>query len=88
MKQGEVNLIIGGDAPTRLAALTTGRIDATLLSPPHLNKAVKAGYRVLADMGEMRANCSQSTVYVRRGYLRENRDVVKRFLRPIPKRYS
>lgn len=81
MKPNEVNVMIGGDAPTRLVALTTGRIDATLLSPPHLTKAVKAGYRVLADMGEMRANFSQSTVYVRRSYLRENRDVVKRFLR-------
>lgn len=81
LRQNEVNVMIGGDAPTRLAALTAGRIDATLLSPPHLTKAVKAGYRILADMGEMRANFSQSTVYVRRGYLRENRDVVKRFLK-------
>jgi NitT/TauT family transport system substrate-binding protein len=81
MRQNDVQVLIGGDAPTRLAALTTGRIDATLLSPPHLTKAVKAGYRVLADMGEMRANFSQSTVYVRRSYLRENRDVAKRFLR-------
>jgi ABC-type nitrate/sulfonate/bicarbonate transport system substrate-binding protein len=32
-------------------------------------------------MGEMRANFSQSTLYVRRGYLRENRDMVKRFVR-------
>ncbi|MBI2359973.1 MAG: NrtA/SsuA/CpmA family ABC transporter substrate-binding protein [Deltaproteobacteria bacterium] len=81
LKQNDVNVMIGGDAPTRLAALMTGRIDATLLSPPHLTKAVKAGYRVLADMGEMRANFSQSTVYVRRSYLRENRDAAKRFLR-------
>lgn len=81
MKPSEVNVLIGGDAPTRLLALTAGRIDATLLSPPHLTKAVKAGYRVLADMGEMRARFSQSTVYVRRSYLRENRDVVKRFLK-------
>lgn len=81
MRQNDVQVLIGGDAPTRLAALTAGRIDATLLSPPHLTKAVKAGYRVLADMGEMRANFSQSTVYVRRSYLRENRDLAKRFLR-------
>jgi NitT/TauT family transport system substrate-binding protein len=81
MKQNEVNVMIGGDAPTRLLALTTGRIDATLLSPPHLTKAVKAGFRVLADMGEMRGNFSQSTVYIRRSYLRENRDAVKRFLK-------
>jgi ABC-type nitrate/sulfonate/bicarbonate transport system substrate-binding protein len=80
IKQQEVNVMIGGDAPTRLLSLTVGSLDATILSPPHLTMAVKAGYRVLADMGEMRANFSQSTLYVRRGYLRENRDVVKRFL--------
>src|SRR5712692_7099219 len=81
IKQQEVNVMIGADAPTRLLSLTVGNVDATILSPPHLLMAVKAGYRVLADMGEMRANFSQSTLYVRRGYLRENRDVVKRFLR-------
>ncbi len=81
IKQQEVSVMIGGDAPTRLLSLTVGAMDATILSPPHLLMAVKAGYRVLADMGEMRANFSQSTLYVRRGYLRENRDVVKRFVK-------
>lgn len=81
LKPQEVNVMIGGDAPTRLLSLTVGNLDATILSPPHLTKAVKAGYRVLADMGEMRANFSQSTLYVRRGLLRENRDVVKRFVK-------
>lgn len=81
LKRQEVDVIIGGDAPTRLASLTAGRIDATILSPPHLTKAVKAGYRVLADMGEMRANFSQSTVYVRRSYLAQDREVVKNFLK-------
>lgn len=81
LKQQEVQIIVGGDAPTRLLSLTVGRVDVAILSPPHLTKAVKAGYRVLADMGEMRANFSQSTLYVRRVYLRENRDIVKRFLK-------
>jgi ABC-type nitrate/sulfonate/bicarbonate transport system substrate-binding protein len=81
IRQQEVNVMIGGDAPTRLLSLTVGNLDATILSPPHLLMAVKAGYRVLADMGEMRANFSQSTLYVRRGYMRENRDVVKRFVK-------
>lgn len=81
IKQNEVEVIVGGDAPTRLLSLTVGRIDATMLSPPHLTKAVKAGFRILADMGEMRTNFSQSTVFVRRSYLRENREVVKRFLK-------
>ncbi len=81
IKQQEVNVIIGADAPTRLLSLTVGSVDATILSPPHLTMAAKAGFRILADMGEMRSNFSQSTVYVRRSYLRENRDIVKRFLR-------
>ncbi|HEY1372404.1 MAG TPA: ABC transporter substrate-binding protein [Candidatus Binatia bacterium] len=81
IKQQEVNVIIGGDAPTRLLGLTVGSLDATILSPPHLNMAVKAGFRVLADMGDMHARFSQSTLYVRRGYLKENRDTVKRFLK-------
>ena len=81
IKQQEVTVIVGGDAPTRLLSLTVGRIDAAILSPPHLTMAVKAGYRLLADMGAMQANFAQSTLYVRHGYLRENRDVVKRFLK-------
>ncbi len=81
LKQQEVSVVVGGDAPTRLLSLTVGNLDATILSPPHLTKAIKAGYRMLADMGEMRANFSQSTLYVRRGYMRENRDLVKRFLK-------
>jgi ABC-type nitrate/sulfonate/bicarbonate transport system substrate-binding protein len=81
IKQQEVNVIIGADAPTRLLALTVGTVDATILSPPHLTMAVKAGYRILGDMGEMRASFSQSTLYVRRSYLKENRDIVKRFVK-------
>jgi NitT/TauT family transport system substrate-binding protein len=81
LKRQDVEVIIGGDAPTRLASMMTGRTDATILSPPHLTRAVKSGYRMLADMGEMRANFSQSTVFVRRSYLRENRDVAKRYLK-------
>jgi len=81
IKQQEVTVIIGGDAPTRLAALLAGLIDATILSPPQLTKAVQAGYRVLADMGDMSANFTQSSLYAKGSYLRENRDRAKRFLR-------
>jgi NitT/TauT family transport system substrate-binding protein len=81
MKLADVQVIIGGDAPTRMGALMSGRIDATILSPPHLTIATKAGYRILADMGEMSANFTQSSLYVKGSALRENRDRVKRFLR-------
>lgn len=81
LKRQEVNVIPMGDQPTRLAALLAGIIDATIMSMPHLMVAKNAGYRVLGDMGEMRVNFSQSTIYVRRNYLRENRDIAKRFIK-------
>ncbi len=81
LKQQEVTVIIGGDAPTRLAGLMAGRIDATVLSPPHLTRAVQAGYRILADMGDMSANFTQSSLYIRSSYMKENRDRAKRFVR-------
>ncbi len=81
LKLSDAQVIIGGDAPTRLAALMAGRIDATILSPPHLTMAVQAGYRVLADMGDMSANFPQSTLNTKGSLLRENRDLVKRFVR-------
>ena len=81
LKRQEVNVIPMGDQPTRLAALLAGTIDATIMSMPHLMVAKNAGYRVLGDMGEMRVNFSQSTIYVRRNYLRENRDIAKRFVK-------
>jgi NitT/TauT family transport system substrate-binding protein len=81
LKHSDVQVIIGGDAPTRMGALMAGRIDATILSPPHLTIAVKAGYRVLADMGDMSTNFTQSSLYVKGSSLKENRDRVKRFVR-------
>jgi NitT/TauT family transport system substrate-binding protein len=81
MKPGDVTVLIGGDAPTRLASMMSGRVDATILSPPHLTKAVQAGYRLLADMGGMSANFNQSSLYARSSYIREDRDRAKRFLR-------
>jgi NitT/TauT family transport system substrate-binding protein len=81
LKLPDIQVMIGGDAPTRLASLMTGRTDATILSPPHLTKAVQAGYRVLADMGEMSANFTQSSLYAKGSFLREDRDRAKRFVR-------
>ena len=81
LKLSDANIVIGGDAPTRLGALMAGRMDATILSPPHLTLAVKAGYRVLADMGDMNASFTQSSLYTKGSYFKENRDRVKRFVR-------
>ncbi|MBM4296492.1 MAG: ABC transporter substrate-binding protein, partial [Deltaproteobacteria bacterium] len=81
LKLADIQIVIGGDAPTRLGALLAGRMDATLLSPPHLHMALKAGFRVLADMGDMSTNFTQSSLYVKGSALKEQRDRTKRFLR-------
>ena len=81
IKLDEVTIVLGGDAPTRLQSLLAGRIDAAILSPPHLTRAIKTGHRVLADMGEMSANFPQSSLYVKGSLIKENRDQVKRFVR-------
>ena len=81
LKLSDAQVLIGGDAPTRLASLMAGRTDATILSPPHLTMAVQAGYRVLADMGEMSSNFTQSSLYTKGSYIKENRDRAKRFVR-------
>ena len=81
LKLSDIQVVIGGDAPTRMGALMAGRMDATILSPPHLTIALKAGYRALADMGDMSANFTQSSLYVKGTALKEHRDRVKRFLR-------
>jgi NitT/TauT family transport system substrate-binding protein len=81
LKLADIQIVIGGDAPTRMGALMAGRMDATILSPPHLTIAQKAGYRVLADMGDMSTNFTQSSLYVKGSSLKEHRDRTKRFLR-------
>lgn len=81
LKLADIQIVIGGDAPTRMGALMAGRMDATVLSPPHLTIALKAGYRVLADMGDMSTNFTQSSLYVKGSSLKEHRDRTKRFLR-------
>ncbi len=81
IKLNEVTILLGGDAPTRLQSLLLGRIDAAILAPPHLTKALQTGHRVLADMGEMTANFPQSSLYVKGSLIKENRDKVKRFVR-------
>ncbi len=49
----DVVLVQVGGAPTRIAALTAGIIDATIVEPPDHKKAQESGMTVLANMEEM-----------------------------------
>ena len=75
-----VTIIQSGQAATRLLALTTRALDATVLAYPELGEAARMGMTVLAHMRDMKtAAFPMNAIVVRRSFLEKNRDVVKRF---------
>ena len=74
-------ILVSGGAPERLAALMTGAIDATVLSPPETVAASRAGLKILANLSDLNASFPQTLIMVRRSFLANKRDLVKRFLR-------
>ncbi len=75
-----VTLLQAGESATRLIALSTKALDATVLSYPEISEAIRMGLNVLAHMREMKtAAFPMNVIAVRRSFLEKNRDVVKRF---------
>src|SRR5262249_2668681 len=75
-----VTIIQSGQAATRLLALTTRALDATVLAYPELGEATRLGMNVLAHMRDMKtAAFPMNAIAVRRSFLEKNRDAVKRF---------
>ena len=77
-----VMLQIGGE-PTRVAALVTGSIDATVLNPPAHNRAVEAGMRLLANMEEMGLPYQSSSLVTTDSFVKKNSDVTRRAVKSI-----
>jgi len=75
-----VTILPAGDPVARIAALSTRVIDATVLSYPDINEAIRIGMHALADMSEMKeASFPMNVVVARRSFVEKNRDTVKRF---------
>jgi hypothetical protein len=55
--------------------------DATVLSPPETVAASLAGLNLLANLSELSASFPQTLIMIRRSFLANNRDTVKRFVR-------
>lgn len=72
-------LAIPGSQP-RLTSVATGNIDATILAPPFTFEAEKLRLTTLADFTTGSDPFPQSGLVVRKEYLRNNRDIVKRML--------
>jgi ABC-type nitrate/sulfonate/bicarbonate transport system substrate-binding protein len=50
LKDGEYNIIGGGNSGARYAALTAGQIDGTIITTPHNALAKKAGFKSLGQL--------------------------------------
>ena len=75
-----VTIIQSGGAAQRLLALSAKALDATVLAQPELGEAVRMGMNVLAHMRDMKtAAFPMNAIVVRRSFLQQNRDAVKRF---------
>jgi ABC-type nitrate/sulfonate/bicarbonate transport system substrate-binding protein len=77
-----VMLQIGGD-PTRLSALLSGNIDASVFNPPLYKRAVEAGMRVLANIEEMGFPVQASALVSTEQFVRKNPDFTRRAIKSI-----
>ncbi|HWO43181.1 MAG TPA: ABC transporter substrate-binding protein [Candidatus Eisenbacteria bacterium] len=77
----KVTILQAGGGSSRLLALSTGALDATVLSHPELGEALRMGMNELGNLDEFKsAEYPMSAVAVRRSFVTQQRDVVKRFL--------
>jgi NitT/TauT family transport system substrate-binding protein len=75
----EIAIIRSGGTPERLVALRTGRIQATLLSPPTSLIAQKEGFNFLTDVTNL--PFQHNGVVTTRKFIRENPDTVRRYVK-------
>jgi NitT/TauT family transport system substrate-binding protein len=80
--RSSVTILQSGGAANRLIALGANSLDATLLSYPEIVEANRMGMNMLSDFTELKsADYPITAVAVRRAFLEQKRDTVKRFMR-------
>jgi len=77
-----VMLQIGGD-PTRISALLSGTIDATVLNPPLHKRAVEAGMKILANIEDMNFPVQASALVTTERFINRNYDLTRRAVQSI-----
>jgi ABC-type nitrate/sulfonate/bicarbonate transport system substrate-binding protein len=81
IERGQITVIQTGGMPEGLAGLTSGALEAVVLSPPSNFRAAKAGMHELEDVGQLKITFPNTPLSVTRSYLRANRDTTLRFMR-------
>ena len=70
-----------GGAPEILAGLSSGTVDAGLLSSPLHLRAAKLGFSLLADLSNSGIDYQGAGVVTTRSFMRENSDTIRRYVR-------
>lgn len=81
IKETDVTYVQAGSIPSRLAAMQTNALQATLLQAPETLKAKEIGMRALLDFTKLDVEWQQNGVATTRDYLKKKPDTVRRFLR-------
>jgi NitT/TauT family transport system substrate-binding protein len=80
LNQDVTILSIGGQGE-RMAALESGRVAGTVLSPPTAMRAIANGYNLLLDYAEMEQPYQHTAVITTRSFLQQRPDLVKAYLK-------
>jgi NitT/TauT family transport system substrate-binding protein len=83
MTRADVTVREIGGGSKRLAAVRAGEIKATAVNEPTTSQAREQGVTILLDLAAEKIPWLFSGVVVRRGDLKERRDLAKRFLRAV-----
>jgi NitT/TauT family transport system substrate-binding protein len=81
IKETEITYVQAGSIPSRLAAMQTNALQATLLQAPETLKAKEIGMRALLDFTKLDVEWQQNGVATTRDYIKKKPDTVRRFLR-------
>ncbi len=81
IKETDVTYVQAGSIPSRLAAMQTNALQATLLQAPETLKAKEIGMRPLLDFTKLDVEWQQNGVATTRDYIKKKPDTVRRFIR-------
>lgn len=76
----DVTILQIGDQPTRVAAMRTGALPATVIQPPMTLVMRREGYTKLADLTEMGLEYPLSSLVTRRSFLQSRPETLKKII--------
>ena len=77
----DVTLVQIGSTTARVDAVMAGRVQATVVNPPASIIATKRGMNTLADLPKLGLVYQHTAAATTKKYIRENRDVVRRYVK-------